>query len=130
MDENLHNTSAESGKQALYAQKFVLLREKLTENYQKGCRYLRIAKIVSAVLFVLFTAVGVYVSGKTGAYMLWLVLWIVLIFLNVGIFTAADYCKHQMQMRVLPFLEKDSQTEFPENDILSEEESESEEEAE
>ena len=85
MDENLHNTSAESGKQALYAQKFVLLREKLTENYQKGCRYLRIAKIVSAVLFVLFTAVGVYVSGKTGAYMLWLVLWIVLIFLNVGV---------------------------------------------
>lgn len=129
MDENLHNTSAESGKQALYAQKFVLLREKLTENYQKGCRYLCIAKIVSAVLFVLFTAVGVYVSGKTGAYMLWLVLWIVLIFLNVGVFTTADYCKHQMQTRVLPFLEKDSQTEFPENDILAEE-SESEEEAE
>lgn len=130
MDENLQNTSAEGGKQVLYAQKFVLLREKLTENYRKGCRYLRIAKIVSAVLFVLFTAVGVYVSGKTGAYMLWLVLWIVLIFLNVGIFTAADYCEHQMQMRVLPFLENDSQTEFPENDILSEEESESEEEAE
>lgn len=130
MDENLQNTSAEGGKQILYAQKFILLREKLTENYRKGCRYLRIAKIISAVLFVLFTAVGVYVSGKTGAYMLWLVLWIVLIFLNVGIFTAADYCKHQMQMRVLPFLENDSQTEFPENDILSEEESESEEEAE
>lgn len=130
MDKNIHNTSAESGKRALYAQKYILLREKLTENYQRGCQYLRTAKIISAVLFVLFTAVGVYVSGQTGAYMLWLVLWIVLIFLNVGVFTAADYCKHQMQTRVLPFLENDAQTEFPENDILSEEEPESEEEAE
>lgn len=130
MDEKIHDASAEGGKQALYAQKYELLRQKLTENYQRGCRYLRAAKITSAVLFVLFTAVGVYVSGKTGAYMLWLVLWIVLIFLNVAVFTAAEYCKHQMQTRVIPFLENDAQTEFPENEILSEEEPESEEEAE
>lgn len=61
--------------------------------------------------------------------MLWLVLWIVLIFLNVAVFTAADYCKYQMQTRVMPFLENDGCTQFAENDILSEDTEESESEA-
>lgn len=120
MDETKYNTSADEEKQTLYAQKYLLLREKLTENYVRGCKYLQTAKSISAVLFLLFTAVGLYVSGKTGAYMLWLVLWIVLIFLNVAVFTAADYCKYQMQTRVMPFLENDGCTRFAENDILSE----------
>ncbi len=120
MNETEHSKAAENEKQALYAQKYLLLREKLIDNYFLGCKYLHVAKIVSAVLFVIFTAVGIYMSGKTGAYMLWLVLWIVLIFLNVAVFTTADYCKYQMQTRVLPFLDNDACTQFSENDILSE----------
>lgn len=128
MDETESNTSADKEKQALYARKYFLLREKLTQNYIRGCKYLQIAKIVSAVLFLLFTAVGIHVSGKTGDYMLWLILWIVFIFLNVAVFTAADYCKYQIQMRVIPFLEDDACICFAENNILSEEtETESEE---
>lgn len=132
MEEKVCNASAESEKQVLQAQKYTLLQEKIKKNYTQGCRYLRISKIISALLFLIFTAVGVYVSGKTGAYMLWLVLWIVLIFLNVAVFTTADYCKYQMQTRVIPFLENDACTEFAENDILADEteEPESEEEAE
>lgn len=120
MEKTEGNTSADKEKQAIFAHKYLLLRKKLTENYIRGCKYLHIAKLVSAALFVLFTAVGIYVSGKTDAYMLWLVLWIVLIFLNVAVFTTADYCKYQMQTRVIPFLENDVCTQFCENEILSE----------
>lgn len=130
MKKQEYKASAEGGKQALYAQKYVLLQEKLVENYTRGCKYLCIAKVVSAVLFLIFTVAGVCISGKTGAYMLWLVLWIVLIFLNVAVFMTADYCKYQMQTRVIPFLENDECTAFFENDILSDRADESKEEAE
>lgn len=76
------------------------------------------AKIISAVLFAVFTVIGIAVSNHTGSKMLWLVLWIIVILLNVAVFIITDYCKYLIKDRVIPYLEDDEQIEFKEYSIF------------
>ena len=73
--------------------KYKLLREKIIKNYDRGCRYIKISKYVVAAAFIIFTLIGIAVCNRTGERMGWLVLWIVVIFLNVIVFTITDYAK-------------------------------------
>lgn len=122
MEEPDNRSSAEHASGGISVQKYFVLKERILAYYSRGCRYLNTAKIAAAVLFVLFTAIGVYVSGRTGSRMLWLVLWIAVIFLYVAVFTAAEYCKYWMQKKLVSYLEDDARTAFDDTDILAEDE--------
>ncbi len=118
MDENSENI----------VRKYKLLREKIIKNYERGCKYLNISKIAVAVAFVIFTLIGIAVSNRTGERMGWLVLWIVVIFLNVIVFTITDYAKYLMSSKVIPYLENDDVVEFGEYDIFADDDDEEEDE--
>ena len=100
--------------------KYKFVKEKIIFHFNRGCRYLTISKWVTAVLFVLFTLIGVAVSNRTGHQMQWLQAWILVIFLDVTIFVIADYSKYLIQSKVIPYLEDDTQVEFGEYDIFLE----------
>lgn len=106
--------------------KYELLREKIIKQYNHGCKILDITKAVIAAAFILFTVIAVLISGSTGHKMSWLVIWIMLIFLNVGIFLITDYCKYLVKSKVIPYLEDDNQIEFGEYSIFMEDEEEDE----
>lgn len=102
------------------AVKYKFLREKIVYNFNKGSRILKISKIVVAVLFILFTLMGIYVSHRTGHEVQWLQVWVLIIFLNIIIFIFADYSKYLIESKVIPYLENDDEIEFGEYDIFLE----------
>lgn len=108
--------------------KYKLLRHKIITHYRRGCKYLVIVKLVVAVAFILFTLVGIGVSNRTGERMGWLLLWIVVIFLNVIVFTITDYVKYLVSSKVIPYLENDDIIDFGEYDIFIEPEDDEDEE--
>ncbi len=100
--------------------KYKFVKEKIIFHFNRGCRFLNISKIVTAVLFVLFTLIGIAVSHRTGHELQWLQAWILVIFLDVIVFVLADYSKYLIQSKVIPYLEDDNQVEFGEYDIFLE----------
>ena len=94
--------------------KYKLLRSLIIKHYNRGCKYLEIAKVVCAAFFLIFTAVGLAVCSNGGSKSFWLVLWIILIFVLVNIFLITDYCKYLVKSKVIPYLEDDNQIEFGE----------------
>lgn len=100
------------------ATKYVFLRDKIIKSYKKGCKILNTVKYIVVVLFLLFTIIGTEFSNQSGEKMQWLIWWIVVIFLNVIIFTITDYCKYLVKDKVIPYLENDEQLEFGEYDIF------------
>ena len=100
--------------------KYRFLREKIIYNFRKGNRILFIAKVTAAVIFILFTLIGIYVSHRTGHGVQWLQVWVLLIFLDILIFVIADYAKYLMESKVIPYLENDEEIEFGEYDIFVE----------
>ncbi len=108
--------------------KYKLLRSLIIKHYNRGCKYLEIAKVVCAVFFLIFTAVGLAVCANGGSKSFWLVLWIILIFVLVNIFLITDYCKYLVKSKVIPYLEDDNQIEFGEYSIFSDDDEEEEDE--
>ena len=106
--------------------KYKLLRSLIIKHYNRGCKYLEIAKVVCAAFFLIFTAVGLAVCSIGGCKSFWLVLWIILIFVLVNIFLITDYCKYLVKSKVIPYLEDDNQIEFGEYSIFSDDEEEDE----
>lgn len=106
--------------------KYKLLRSLIIKHYNRGCKYLEIAKVVCAAFFLIFTAVGLAVCLNGGSKSFWLVLWIILIFVLVNIFLITDYCKYLVKSKVIPYLEDDNQIEFGEYSIFSDDEEEDE----
>ncbi|MBR2134421.1 MAG: hypothetical protein IJ851_06920 [Eubacterium sp.] len=100
--------------------KYKLLRHKIITHYKRGCRYLVITKILVAISFVIFTLIAIGVSNRTGERMGWLLLWIIVIFLNVIVFTITDYTKYLIASKVIPYLENDDIIDFGEYDIFIE----------
>ena len=107
--------------QDILVKKYRFLQEKIIVHYKKGCKILKIAKITAAAVFVLFTLLGVWISAKGGTQLNWLTGWIVLIFVNIIVFTAADYAKYLVGSKVIPYLKDDTRVEFGEYDIFTEE---------
>ena len=100
--------------------KYQFLREKIIFHFNRGSRILKISKIVVAIIFLLFTLIGIYVSHRTGHEIQWLQIWILVIFINITIFIIADYSKYLVESKVIPYLEDDKQIEFGEYDIFLE----------
>lgn len=108
--------------------KYKLLRSMIIKHYNRGCRFLEIAKVFVAVFFLIFTAVGVAACAHGSDKSIWLVLWIIIIFTDVNIFLITDYCKYLLKSKVIPYLEDDNQIEFGEYSIFSDDEDDEEDE--
>ena len=102
------------------AVKYQFIKDKIILHFHKGCRILHIAKAAAAVIFLLFTVIGILVSHHTGHAMWWLLAWLVLIFVNIFVFVPADYARYLVESKVIPYLNNDEQTEFGEYDIFAE----------
>ncbi len=118
MDENKQNEELTHDQKL--AIKYEFIRKKLIEQYTRGCKYLKIAKVVVAVLFVLFTIVACLLGSKTGDIMAWLIQWIMIIFFNVFLFLILDYVKYLIDDKVIPFLNDDDQLDYGKYDIFIE----------
>lgn len=119
--KNPKQTSAPSPAEVeRIAVKYAFIKDKIILHFHKGCRILNIAKICVAILFVIFTVIGVIISRHTGHEMWWLLAWLVLIFINIFLFVPADYARYLVESKVIPYLNNDEQTEFGEYDIFAE----------
>lgn len=113
MGNNEKIIESEDDRYDLIVRKYTLLREKIIQNYEKGCKILNTTKIIFALVFTAFTVAAVYMSNIPGRNKgNWLVLWIFLILFNIAIFTVTDYCKHLVKEKVIPYLQNDEQIEF------------------
>lgn len=117
---NNENEEIELTHDQKLAIKYKFIRQKLIEQYIRGCKYLKIAKIVVAVLFVLFTIVACLLGKQTGDVMAWLIQWIMIIFFNVFLFLIIDYAKYLIDDKVIPFLNDDDQLDYGKYDIFIE----------
>lgn len=100
--------------------KYKFIRQKLIEQYIRGCKYLKIAKIVVAIFFVIFTIVMFLLGKRTGDTMAWLMQWIFMIFFNVFTFLLIDYAKYLIDDKVIPFLNDDNQLDYGKYDLFIE----------
>lgn len=98
--------------------KYKFIRDKIIEHYKRGCKYLVIAKITIAFLFIIYTLIACVLGRKTGDTMLWLIQWVVLIFINVFLFLILDYAKYLIDDKLIPYLMNDDQLEYGEYDIF------------
>lgn len=96
----------------LITQKYFLLCDELHKRYNRGCKIIRICKIIAAALFAAFSIAAVFFGNQSGYKMLWLSVWILFIFINVGIFIIADYCKNLMSEKVISYLDNIEQIDF------------------
>lgn len=110
------------------AYKYKFLREKIIESYRKGCKILNIVKIIFAVFFVAFSLIVASTVKKSNDKTAWLIWWIVAIFVAIGVFMIADYCKYLVKDKVIPYLLDDDQLEFGEYDIFKDDDEDEEEE--
>ena len=121
MNDNKKSVKKQTDKKDLIVQKYILLREKIIQNYTKGCKILNTVKIIFAVIFTIFTVIAVWLAympdSNKGS---WLVLWIFLILFNIAVFTVTDYFKHLVKEKVIPYLQNDEQIEFGKYSVFSE----------
>lgn len=117
---NQTNPAQSGAETQRYAAKYLFLREKLLNNYEKGKKIYLAAKLITAALFIALTLVGAAVGRHTGRPMGPLVVWIVLLFLIVFVFLAADYARYLLEDKVIPYLEDDEALEYGEYDIFKE----------
>ena len=117
---NKTNPAQSGAETQRYAAKYLFLREKLLKNYEKGKKIYRAAKLITAALFIALTLAGAAVGRHTGRPMGPLTLWIVLLFLIVFVFLAADYARYLLEDKVIPYLEDDEALEYGEYDIFKE----------
>ena len=108
--------------------KYKLLRSLIIKHYNRGCKFLEIAKVVCTVFFIVFTAAGLIACSRGANKAAWLILWIIIIFLLVNIFLITDYTKYLVKSKVIPYLEDDNQVEFGEYSIFFDDDEEEDEE--
>lgn len=102
------------------ALKYRFIRDKIFTHYDRGVKYIKIAKIIVTILFLLFTVVAVAICRHSGDVMMWLMLWVGQIFINVVIFTIVDYVNYLIRDKVIPYLMDDDVLEFGEYEIFNE----------
>lgn len=115
----------------LITQKYFLLCDELHKRCARGFRIIFWLKVIAFVVFIAFSIVAIICGTKFGSKMLWLSFWIVFIFLDVGFFLVADYCKSLVVEKVLPYLDNVEQIDFgmsedDEEEVRNEEDSEDE----
>ncbi len=132
MDDNETKLSARKqnseNKKDLIVQKYILLREKIIQSYIKGNKILNTVKIVTAILFFIFTIIVILLSNRPDSNKgSWLILWIFVILFDIAIFLTTDYCKQLVKTKVIPYLQNDEQIEFGKYSVFGEDDDEDEE---
>lgn len=104
--------------------KYIFIKHKIIEHFDRGCRYVNVAKIVCAILFLIYSFLYVAVGKESDSPITWLLFWIFFIFLLVFVFMIIDYTKYLISEKLIPYLKDDDQLEFGEYDVLVENEDE------
>lgn len=120
MENHIPENAANLSENERIAVKYRFLRDKILFHFERGSRYLKIAKITAAVIFLAYTVLGIVVSHRTSHELQWLQMWIIFIFVNITVFVIADYTKYLIESKVVPYLKDDNQVEFGEYDIFLE----------
>ena len=120
MENHIPENAANLSENERIAVKYRFLRDKILFHFERGSRYLRIAKLVAAAVFLVYTVIGIAVSHRTSHELQWLQMWIIFIFVNITVFIIADYSKYLIESKVIPYLRDDDQIEFGEYDIFLE----------
>lgn len=120
MENHIPENAANLSENERISVKYRFLRDKILFHFERGSRYLKIAKITAAVIFLAYTVIGIVVSHRTSHELQWLQMWIIFIFVNVTVFIIADYSKYLIESKVIPYLRDDDQIEFGEYDIFLE----------
>lgn len=102
------------------AKKYLILKDKLLENYEIGRKKYKSGKIIIAVLFIVLSVMLAIFSITTGLHMQMLTAWICVIFILVTIFLFLDYIMHLIEDNVIPYLKDDNMIEYNEHDIMEE----------
>lgn len=102
------------------AKKYSFIRDKIIKNYEKGCKYLKNAKIIVAVLFVIYTVICFIIGYNNGDIMNTLIPWVIMIFVLVFVFILLDYFKYLIADKVIPYLNNEDELEYGEYDIFIE----------
>lgn len=100
--------------------KYEFIRQKIIEQYIRGCKYLKIAKLVITGLFIIYTVIACLLGRTTGDIMGWLIQWVIIIFLNVFLFLIVDYAKYLIDDKVISFLNDEDMLDYGEYDIFIE----------
>lgn len=98
----------------IYAKKFLKIRDSAALKCESLGKNVKKAKIVAAIVFLLFTVLAACLSRATGAVTFWLTLWIVLIFVLVFTFIIIDYKLHILKNKWIVYLNNDEQLDFDE----------------
>ncbi|MBQ6119262.1 MAG: hypothetical protein IJK98_08525 [Clostridia bacterium] len=114
--------SPTGGRTEQLAAKYLFLRETFLKNYQKGKALYRVAKLTTAAIFIAYTLIAAAVARHTGRPMGQLVTWIILLFLIVFLFVAADYARWLLEDRVIPWLKDDGAPAYDGYDLFKEDE--------
>lgn len=104
--------------------KYIFIKHKIIEHFDRGCRYVNVAKIVCTILFLIYSFLYVAVGKESDSPITWLLFWIFFIFLLVFVFMIIDYTKYLISEKLIPYLKDDDQLEFGEYDVLVENEDE------
>ena len=119
---NQTNPAQSGAETQRYAAKYLFLRGKLLKNYEKGKKIYRAAKLITAALFIALTLAGAAVGRHTGRPMGPLALWIILLFLIVFVFLAADYARWLLEDKMIPWLKDDGAPAYDGYDLFKEDE--------
>ena len=119
---NQTNPAQSGAETERYAAKYLFLRGKLLKNYEKGKKIYCAAKLITAALFIALTLAGAAVGRHTGRPMGPLALWIILLFLIVFVFLAADYARYLLEDKVIPWLKDDGAPAYDGYDLFKEDE--------
>lgn len=96
----------------LYAEKFKIIRDVTQREYEKYQKRVGRAKIITTVVFLIFTVFEIAVSRATGNVTLWLSIWIVLIFIIVFSFIFLEFKLHIFSEKIIPYLNDERIVEF------------------
>lgn len=116
MDDNKKELSREE-KLSL---KYIFIKHKIIEHYDRGCRYLNIAKMVAIIFFILLTIVFIISVHNTGDYFVWLCRWLGVMVFDMFVFLILEYVKYLISSKLIPYLNDDEQLEFGEYEVLME----------
>lgn len=105
-------THSASEFEKLITQKYFLLCDELHKRCTRAFTIIFWLKVITFAVFIAFSVVAIICGTKFGSKMLWLSFWIVLIFVDVGFFLVADYCKSLIVEKVLPYLDNVEQIDF------------------
>lgn len=95
--------------------KYYYFCDEMHRVYKKATRAVIACKIITAIMFLILTAVLIYAGNRFGDKMLWFSIWVLLIFIDVAVFIVVDYFSDSIKNKALPYLDDIETLSFRQN---------------